>query len=159
MPNVPTNPMSQPLKIRKVNIGTEESPKFTSVGDYWDEETMEKIIDLLHEFQDLFLTKFYEMKDILGGLGEMKIALKPNAKPVRKRLYRLNPRYKEKVKAELDRMLDVGIIVLVEESEWISPMVVKDKKTSKFRICVDLRKLNNACMHDPFPTAFTDEVL
>ena len=26
-------------------------------------------------------------------------------------------------------------------------------------ICVDLRKLNDACMHDPFPTPFTDEVL
>ena len=27
------------------------------------------------------------------------------------------------------------------------------------RICVDLRKLNNACLHDPFPTPFMDEVL
>ena len=56
-------------------------------------------------------------------------------------------------------MLDAGIIEPVEESEWISPMVVQDKKTSKFQICVDLRKLNDACMHDPFPTPFTDEVL
>ena len=53
-PDVPTNPMSQPLKIWKVNIKIEENPKFSSVGDYLDEETMEKIADLLHEFQDLF---------------------------------------------------------------------------------------------------------
>jgi hypothetical protein len=26
-------------------------------------------------------------------------------------------------------------------------------------ICVDLRKLNDACLHDPFPTPFMDEVL
>ena len=39
--DVPTNPMNQPLKIKKVNIGIEENPKFSSVGDYWDEETME----------------------------------------------------------------------------------------------------------------------
>jgi hypothetical protein len=26
-------------------------------------------------------------------------------------------------------------------------------------ICVDLRKLNDACLHDPFLTPFTDEVL
>jgi hypothetical protein len=26
-------------------------------------------------------------------------------------------------------------------------------------ICVDLRKLNDACLHDPFPTPFKDEVL
>ena len=29
----------------------------------------------------------------------------------------------------------------------------------EIRICVDLRKLNNTCVHDPFPTPFTDEVL
>ena len=56
-------------------------------------------------------------------------------------------------------MLDARIIELVEESEWIIPMVVQDKKIGEVRICVDLRKLNDACMHDPFPTPFTDEVL
>ena len=98
-------------------------------GDNWDEETMEKIIDLLHEFQDLFPTKFFEMKGILGDLGEMKIPLKTDVKPMRHRPYCPNPRYKERVKAELYRMLDVGIIEQVEESEWISPMVVQDMKT------------------------------
>ena len=77
---------------------------------------MEKIIDLLHEFQDPFPTKFSEMKGILGDLGEMKILLKPYAKPVRQRPYRLNPWYKERVKDELDRILDAGIIELLEES-------------------------------------------
>jgi len=38
-------------------------------------------------------------------------------------------------------------------------MVVKDKKTRGIKICVDLRKLNYACLHDPFPTSFTDELL
>ena len=55
---------------------------------------------------------------------EMKIPLKPDAKPVRQRPYRMNPRYKDRVKAEIDRMLDDGIIKPVEESEWIIPMVV-----------------------------------
>ena len=57
-------------------------------------------------------------------------------------------------------MLEVGIIEPIEESEWISPIVIQDnKETGKVRICVDLRKLNDACLHDPFPTPFTDEVL
>ena len=90
-PDVLTDPMNQPLKSRKVNIGAEDNPKFSSVGDYWDEETMEKIMDLLHEFQDLFPTKFLKMKGILGDLGEMKIPLNPDAKPLRQRPYHLNP--------------------------------------------------------------------
>ena len=56
-------------------------------------------------------------------------------------------------------MLEAGIIEPVEESEWISPMLVQDKKTSEVWICVNLRKLNDACLHDQFPTPFTDEVL
>jgi hypothetical protein len=71
----------------------------------------------------------------------------------------LNPKYKEKEKIELDRMLEAGIIEPVKESKWISPMVVQDKKIGEIRICIDLKKLNDACLHDPFPTPFTDEVL
>ena len=63
------------------------------------------------------------------------------------------------MKAEIDQMLDDAIIDPVEESEWISPMVVQDKKTREICICIDLRKLNDACVHDLFLTPFTDEVL
>jgi hypothetical protein len=66
------------------------------------------------------------MKGIKGPMGEMRIHLNPNARPVKQRPYRLNPKYKEKVKIELDRMLEVEIIEPVEESEWIIPMVVQD---------------------------------
>jgi hypothetical protein len=38
-------------------------------------------------------------------------------------------------------------------------MVVLEKNTGGIRICVDLRKLNYAFLHDPFPTPFTYEVL
>ena len=57
-------------------------------------------------------------------------------------------------------MLAAGIIEPVEESKWVSPMVMQEKKTKgDIRICVNLRKPNNASLHDPFPTPFTDEVL
>lgn len=82
------------------------------------------------------------MKWILGDLGVMKIPLREGAKPVKQHPYRLNPRYKEKVKQELDKMLATRTIESVKESEWVSPMVVQDKKTiGDIRIHVDLRKL------------------
>ena len=64
-------------------------------------------------------------------MGEMKIPLTLDARPVKQRPYRLNPKYKKKVKIELDRMLEERIIEPVEESEWISPMVVQDKKKER----------------------------
>ena len=68
--------------------------------------------------------KFAEMKGILRDLGVMIIPLKAHAKPMKQCPYRLNPKYKEKVRQELDKMIATGIIEPVEESEWVSPMVV-----------------------------------
>jgi hypothetical protein len=89
----------------------------------------------------------------------MKIPLKPEARLVKKRTYRLNPVYKQKVKEEIDQILEADIIQPIEESEWISPMVVQEKKQGGIRIFLDLSKLNYACLHDPFPTSFIYEVL
>jgi hypothetical protein len=151
--------IGQSIKIKKFNIKTEQTPKLANVRDYWDATTIDKITELLHEYQDLFPTKFIDMKGIKGPMGEMSIPLKLDARPVKQRPYRLKPKYKEKVKIELKIMLEAGIIEPVEELEWIIPMVVQDKKTGEIRICVYLRKLNDPCLHDPFPTPFTDEVL
>jgi hypothetical protein len=82
------------MKIKKVNIETEEKPKITNIGYYWDNETMEMIIELLHEYSDLFPATFLEMKGVVEGVGEMKIPLRPYARPVRQRPYTLNPIYK-----------------------------------------------------------------
>jgi hypothetical protein len=69
------------------------------------------------------------MKGIKGPMGEMRIPSKPGANPVKQRPYRLNLKYKEKVKIELDRMMEAVIIEPVKELEWISPMFVQEKKT------------------------------
>jgi hypothetical protein len=71
---------------------------------------VESITKLPCEYNDLFPTMFTEMKGIEGELGEMKIPLIAEARPIRQRPYRLNPIYKKKFKAEIDRMLEDGII-------------------------------------------------
>eukprot|EP00253_Pinus_taeda_P005731 PITA_05731 len=84
------------------------------LGDYWDDATMNKVIELLPKYQDLFPTKITKLKGILGDLGMMKVNLKIT----------LNPKYKEKVREELDKILAAGIIEPMEESDWVSPMIV-----------------------------------
>ena len=87
----------------------------------------------------------------------MKIALKLDANPIKYRPYILKPRIREKVKKEIDRMLVAGL----DEGEWISPIFIQVKKDlkKKIRVCVDYRILKNSCIHDMFPTPFSDEVL
>jgi hypothetical protein len=130
------------------------------VGYYWDEKTSQEIQILLRDYEELFPKTFSELKGIKGVMGEMKVELKPRSNIVRHRPYHLNPRVKEKVKKEIDKMLEAGLIFAVEEEEWVSLIVIQSKKgTEDIRVYVDYRSLNSACVHDPFPTPFTDEVL
>ena len=37
--------ITEPIKIKKINIGTDAEPKFASIGDYWNDETVGQISD------------------------------------------------------------------------------------------------------------------
>lgn len=54
--------ISNRLKNKQVNIGSEAQPKFAKVSDYWDEDVVDKVIELLCKYQDLFPTKFFDLK-------------------------------------------------------------------------------------------------
>ena len=83
-------------------------------------------------------TKYFEMKGIIADLGEMKIPLRPDAKLVEQRPYKLKPCYKEKFNVELDLMLEAGVMEPVDESKWIGPIVVEENKNlGEVRIYVD----------------------
>ena len=57
-------------------------------------------------------------------------------------------------------MLAAGLIFLVEEAQWISPIVIQNKKDSNFiKVYVDYQSMNASCVHDLFLTPFSDEIL
>jgi hypothetical protein len=67
------------MKIKKLNIAIEESLNIVIIGDSLDNQTMERITELHHEYSDIFPTTFSEMKGVEGELGEMKIPLRPDS--------------------------------------------------------------------------------
>ena len=71
----------------------------------------------------------------------------------------MNPGLKNIVKEELQKLLDVGFIYPISDSQWVSPLVIVSKKNGKWRICVDYRELNKATQKDHFPLPFIDQVL
>ena len=72
-----------PLKTKQVHIGIEAEPKLTKIGDYKDDATVDKAVELLHKYQDFFPTKFLYVRGIIRDLGVMKFILKRGAKPIK----------------------------------------------------------------------------
>ena len=56
-------------------------------------------------------------------------------------------------------MYDVGIIVPIRYSEWVSNLVSVRKKTGEIRLCIDFRDLNKASLKDNYPLPKMDHIL
>ena len=104
-----------------------------------------------------------EYADVFRGLGEMpgeyRIVLNDDVVPVihasRKILYALNSRLETKLKD----MVKQGVIVSVDEpTDWVSSLVVVEKKNGTLRVCLDPRDLNRAIKREHHPTPRPEDV-
>ena len=146
-----------PKDFEELEVGT--GKKFF-IGKTMSPEEKKEYGRLLASYADVFAWAPTDLRGIPAELGEHQIDLVDGATPVRQRQYRLNPRYSLMVKEEIDRLLEAGFIYPVNNSEWVSPIVVVPKKTGadgkvKIRVCQDFRKLNAATKKDYFPLPFT----
>lgn len=94
-----------------------------------------------------------EYEDIFKGLGcvkgTYKINMDPNVKP------RIAPQRKvplsilPRLKAKLDELIEQGVVSKVEEpTEWVSSLVIVEKKNGSLRLCLDPPYLNEAIIRD-----------
>ncbi|XP_061185191.1 uncharacterized protein K02A2.6-like [Saccostrea echinata] len=66
----------------------------------------------------------------------------------------------DKVKAELNRMTELGVVVKQEEpTDWANSMVTVIKPNGKIRICIDPRELNKAILLEHYPLKTVEEVI
>ena len=84
-----------------------------------------------------------------------------SVKPVAQPVCRIPFGVREKVERKLDELLESGIIEEVPEgpTRWISPLVVVPKSDGDVRICVDMRRANQAIIRERQPIPTIEEVL
>eukprot|EP00731_Ephydatia_muelleri_P022771 Em0015g354a len=98
----------------------------------------------------------------LGSLGEpYQIKLQPDAKPFALFTARHVPLpLRDKVKQELEKMVDLGVISKVDvPTPWCAGMVVASKKNGGIHICIDFKLLNNYVQREVHPLPKVDDVL
>jgi hypothetical protein len=83
----------------------------------------------------------------------------PDAKPVRKRLHPVHPCKVVAIKLEVEKLLKAEFIYPVALTDWVSNLVLIDKKQGTIRVCIDYRDINKSCPKDNFPTPFIDQIV
>jgi hypothetical protein len=96
------------------------------------------------------------MSGIDPNIVEHEIKTYLDVEPVRQRLRVVNPRKTPTIKAEVEKLLNVGFIYSIPLTEWVSNPVPVNKKQGTICVCMDFRDLNKACPKDNFRTPFID---
>jgi hypothetical protein len=151
---------AKPTDWKTIDVSfEEEDPKPIKIGSQLTDEEAEMYRALVMEYRDIFAWSYKDLKGIPPGVAQHTIPLIPGAKPVRQKERRMNPNLQLIVKAELERLLQVGFIKPVEITDWVSPMVLVKKKNGKLRVCIDYRTLNKFTQKDHFPLPFVNTIL
>ena len=99
------------------------------------------------------------MLGIPREVAEHALKIRPGSKPIKLRLRRFNEEKQRLIGEEIAKLLAAGFIKEVYHPEWLSNPILVEKKSGKWRMCVDYTSLNKACPKDSFPLPCIDQVV
>ena len=106
-----------------------------------------------------------DYKGVFDGVGKLKdyqvkLHVNPDVPPVAQPVRRTPFSLRDKVKKKVEELVNMDIIEPVEgPTPWVSPVVVVPKQNDEIRLCVDMRKANEAIIRERYPIPTVDEVL
>ena len=130
--------------------------KFKIDNPHVTESQLGELQDLLYEYRDVF----YEFAGKMGHYTHdtVNIDIPCGATPVKKRPYRVHPRYASQLDRKIKLLLDQGV---VEPSfgDWASPALVVPKpgRPDEIRLVVDFRAVNKMVQKDAHPLPRIDD--
>ncbi|GJT62571.1 reverse transcriptase domain-containing protein, partial [Tanacetum coccineum] len=173
----PTDLQLKPL-LDNLEYAFLEEPSFLLViiSSQLLEQDKIKLISVLKRHKQAFAWKTTDILGFCLSFCKHKIQLLEK-KPVVQKQRRLNSNMQEVVKKEIVKLLDTGIIYLIADSPWVSPIhcvpkkggitivtneineLVPTRTVTSWRVCINYRKLNEATAKDHFPLQFMDHML
>lgn len=101
---------------------------------------------------------FSKFPSKLGCTSMVAHVIKTTAEPIKQRFYPISPALQKHVCAELDDMLEKGVVE-PSTSGWSSPIVMVRKPDNSYRFCVDYRRLNKVTERDAYPLPYISNIL
>ena len=131
-------------------MGNNEKKKEVKMGTALSTETKKEIIDLLHEFADVFAWSYQNMSGLNTEIVKHCLLLRLECKPVQQKLRRMKPEMLLKIKEEVKKKFDVGFLEVAKYPEWVANIVPVLMKDGKVPMYGDYHDLNRASPKDNF---------
>jgi hypothetical protein len=104
---------ASPRKVqetRKINIGTDNSPKYINLGVDCTIDEVNQYVALFKEYLYVFAWSYDDLKAYDKTIFQHIIPLREGANPIKQKIRIMNPKLKSLVKVELEKLKKVGII-------------------------------------------------
>ena len=106
-----------------------------------------------------FISKVCQDDERLGNLGEAVLVTDKSSKPVVLPCRQVPFSLTSKVKQEVDRLVQRGILMPVDQpTAWVNQMAIVEKSNGKIRICLDPQPLNRTLQREHFRLPTFEEV-
>lgn len=102
----------------------------------------------MKEFVDAFAWDYSDLKIYDKNIIRHTIPIKPDQKPFRQILRRINPKSLPSIEKEVNRLYKSRIIVPIQFSEWMSNIVPVRNKTGEIHQCIHFRNLNKVSLKE-----------
>jgi len=128
----------------EVDIGVK---KFKLGGSLVEEER-KLIVGVIEKHMGAFAWSASNMPGIDPDFLCHRLSMDPNVRPVRQRRRKFNEEKRKVIHDEAQKLLAAGHIREIQYPEWLANVVLVQKASGKWRMCVDFTDLNKACPKD-----------
>jgi hypothetical protein len=119
----------------------------------------ERLISCLSRNKDVFAWSALDLVGVSRTIIEHSLSIDPSVRPKKQRLRKMSDEKTEAAKAEVHRQLEANFIEPVAYPTWLANVVMVQKKSGKWRMCIDFTSLNKACPKDNFPLPRIDKIV
>ena len=146
--------------LEEVDIGDGSVTRPTFINKNLKADCKAKLIELLKEYVCCFAWEYHEMPGLSRELVERRLPIKADFRPYKQSARKFNPKTYDRIKEEIGRLLKANFIRPCRYAEWISNIVLVEKKGfGKLRVCIDFRDLNRTTPKDEYPMPIADMLI
>ncbi|GJQ98337.1 reverse transcriptase domain-containing protein [Tanacetum coccineum] len=110
-----------------------------------------KLCSLLKKNLDIFAWQPSDMTGVPRSVAEHRLNIREGYSPVRQKKRGQAPERSKAIQAEVQKLVEAGIMREVYYHDWLSNPVMVKKHDGSWRMCVDFTDLNKACPQDCYP--------